>query len=134
MVEAWTVAQLGQDLRFDDTLTVTPTKNFCLVYGTDNLVQAIKDRLKTRKGELFAHQEYGSSLWELLGRPITTSTVGLAKLYFLETIIAEPRIFQVINISAVVDSSNSTITLQGTALMRDEFSTVNIVYPFALNE
>jgi phage baseplate assembly protein W len=65
-----------------------------VVSGRENLSQAIMMRLLTPRGELSAlgHPEYGSRLYELIGRQNTETTRNLVKLYILESLQMEPRI------------------------------------------
>lgn len=62
--------------------------------GPDNLAQAVIIRLLTPRGELadLGHPEYGSRLFELVGRVNTETTRNLARLYILESLRREPRI------------------------------------------
>lgn len=77
----------GSRARFEDLVTIS---------DRDNLAQAIIMRLLTPRGELTAlgHPEYGSRLYELVGRENTDTTRNLAKLYILDSLQYEPRIQQ----------------------------------------
>jgi phage baseplate assembly protein W len=72
----------------------TPQYDLANVEGIDNLRQALINRLLTRRGELTAlgHPEYGSRLYELIGRPNSATQRNLAKLYVLEALAREPRV------------------------------------------
>jgi phage baseplate assembly protein W len=72
-----------------------------LVAGRDNLGQAVIVRLLTPRGELesLAHPDYGSRLHELIGRQNTETTRNLAKLHILESLAAEPRIEEVLEVT-----------------------------------
>ncbi len=71
------------------------------VVGRENLGQAIILRLLTPRGELseLAHPEYGSRLHELIGRQNTETTRNLVKLFILESLQAEARIEEVLEVS-----------------------------------
>jgi len=71
------------------------------VGGRENLGQAIIMRLLTPRGELseLAHPEYGSRLHELIGRQNTETTRNLVKLFILESLQAEPRIEEVLEVA-----------------------------------
>ncbi len=58
-------------------------------------------RLLTPRGELAAlgHPEYGSRLHELIGRQNTETTRNLVKLHILESLAAEPRIEEVVELA-----------------------------------
>jgi phage baseplate assembly protein W len=68
--------------------------------GRDNLGQAVIVRLLTPRGELaaLAHPDYGSRLHELIGRQNTETTRNLVKLHILESLAAEPRIEEVVEL------------------------------------
>ncbi len=68
--------------------------------GSDNLVQALLLRLRTRQGELavLGHPDYGSRLWELIGELNTPANRNLAKLYTLEALSADPRVQRILAI------------------------------------
>ena len=72
-----------------------------VVSGGDNLGQAIIMRLLTPRGELseLAHPEYGSRLHELIGRQNTETTRNLIKLFILESLQAEPRVEEVLEVA-----------------------------------
>lgn len=81
------------DLRVENRDLTTVTK-------IDNLIQAILNRLHTRKGELasLGHPDYGSRLYLLLGEANNLRTQTLANIYIRECLYEEPRIQEVINI------------------------------------
>jgi len=72
----------------------TPQRDLANVAGIDNLRQALVNCLLTRRGELadLGHPEYGSRLYELIGRPNSATQRNLAKLYVLEALAQEPRV------------------------------------------
>ena len=71
------------------------------VEGRDNLVQAIINRLLTRRGELAAlgHPNYGSRLYLLPGELNNLRVRGLADIYIREALAQEPRISEVVSIA-----------------------------------
>ena len=71
------------------------------VDGRENLGQAIIMRLLTPRGELseLAHPDYGSRLHELIGRQNTETTRNLVKLFILESLQAEARVEEVLEVS-----------------------------------
>ena len=71
-----------------------------IVSGRKNLAQAIIIRLLTPRGELeqLGHPEYGSRLYELVGRENTATTRNLVKLFILESLQQEVRIEPKMNV------------------------------------
>ena len=129
----FSAAEYGIDLKFDDMLRLSTSKKFQLSSNKDNVVQALRNRLRTRKGGLFGHDDYGSSLPELIGQPLDDRTVKLAKLYFIEAVVSDPRISELKDVKVVEDMQNYAIILSGTAVAIDNYSEINLVYPFSLN-
>ncbi|MEZ4868454.1 MAG: DUF2634 domain-containing protein [Caldilineaceae bacterium] len=76
-------------------------RDLATVSGRDNLAQAIFMRLLTPRGELseLAHPEYGSRLHELIGRVNSETTRNLIKLFILESLQAEPRIAEIVEVT-----------------------------------
>ena len=76
------------------TLVATVQKDLATLAGRANLVQAIINRLLTRKGELrsLGHPDYGSRLYELVGEPNNIRIQGLAEIYIRESLAQESRI------------------------------------------
>lgn len=72
--------------------------------GRDNLVQALKMRLLTMRGELgrLAHPRYGSRVHELIGE-LMTGALGRANLELLRrhvraTILSDPRVARIVTL------------------------------------
>src|SRR3954451_3183564 len=65
--------------------------------GRDNLVQAIINRMFTRRGELtsLGHPDYGSRLHELVGELNNLRLRALAELYIRDCLFQERRIEKV---------------------------------------
>lgn len=65
--------------------------------GDRNLIQAILNRLLTRKGELarLGHPNYGSRLYQLIGELNNSRTRALAEIYIRECLAQEPRIAEI---------------------------------------
>jgi phage baseplate assembly protein W len=122
--------QLGVDLFFYNKLQTTQSKSIKTIDKIENVKQAVYNRLRTRRGELFGHTDYGTDLYTLIGKPITATNIKLAKLYFLEGIIADPRIDRVVNVSATTDLRKNMIQLYAKGVTIDGFNSVNLVYPF----
>lgn len=106
------------------------------VDGVDNLVQAIANRLKTRKGELIplGHPEYGSRHHELIGEPNVERVRNLIKLYVLQALRHEHRIERVL--SAVVRAEHEppreTVRIELSVRVIDDPTPLNLVVPFSL--
>lgn len=71
------------------------------ITGRANLGQALVLRLLTPLGELasLGHPEYGSRIPELVGRPNTATTRDLLKLAIIDSVVREPRVAEVAEVS-----------------------------------
>lgn len=101
----------------------------------DNLLQALLLRFLTPVGELaeLGHPNYGSRLFELIGRLNNTATRNLAKLYTLQALAAEPRVEEVLSISVKQDKDTRTkIVIALKLKIIDSKTPLNLVFPYDL--
>ncbi|MEM1542565.1 MAG: GPW/gp25 family protein [Ignisphaera sp.] len=131
---------LGSDLKIVDDeegsdLALSPTGDLETVKGEYNLGQAIINRLRTRLGELadLGHPNYGSRLYELVGEPNNERTRELAKAYVRESIMRDPRVKEIVNISVKPHKEDKRrIDIEITLLPIGMSTALNIVFPFYL--
>lgn len=71
-----------------------PEFEFVTWQGRENLAQALILRLLTPRGSLatLGHRDYGSRLWELIGRRKTEELRNLCRAFILEAVAQEPRV------------------------------------------
>ena len=79
--------------RVSETL-VGPARDFIVRDGRENLAQALILRLLTPRGALasLGHPDYGSRLWELIGRLKSDELRNLCRAFVLEAVAQEPRV------------------------------------------
>lgn len=70
------------------------SSDYTLIAGRENLAHALLLRLLTPRGSLaeLGHSEYGSRLYELIGRNKTSALRDLCRAFVLEVVAQEPRI------------------------------------------
>jgi len=104
--------------------------------GITTFVQAVANRLKTRKGELAAlgHPEYGSRHHELIGEPNVDRTRNLIKLYVLQALRDEPRIEKVLAASVRAEHAppRDTVRIELELRVIGTPTPLNLVVPFSL--
>ena len=91
--------QLGKDLKLEDATffdglsgpEVTHLKDFETIHSADNVRQALLIRLNCRKGDLWAHPNFGNPVWDMLSRPMDENFIGDATRGIKECLSAEPR-------------------------------------------
>jgi len=113
-----------------------PLRDLQLVDGVDNLVQALANRLKTRKGELAAlgHPDYGSRHHELIGEPNVDRTRNLIKLYVLQALRDEPRMERVLSVTVTAehDPPRETVRIELLVRVIGQATPLDLVVPFSL--
>lgn len=104
------------------------------VSGRESLGQALLHRLLTRRGELgdIGHPDYGSRLHELIGEPNNERTRELVRLYARECISQEPRVKDIVSLTATVSSDPHVVVLDVTVLPIKSSVPMNVVFPFYL--
>ncbi|MEM2027479.1 MAG: GPW/gp25 family protein [Candidatus Bathyarchaeia archaeon] len=131
---------LGSDLKIVDEeegsdLALSPSGDLEIVKDEYNLGQAIISRLRTRLGELadLGHPNYGSRLYELVGEPNNERTRELAKAYVRESVMRDPRVKEIVNISVKPHKEDKRrIDIEITLLPIGRNTALNIVFPFYL--
>ena len=101
----------------------------------DNLKQALLLRFLTRMGELepLGHPDYGSRLFELLGRPNTQTNRNRAKLFTLQALMLEPRVEAVKSVQVRTHPANrNRIDIDIALTPIDSDTVLNFVFPFFL--
>ena len=90
--------------------------DFAVVSGAANLVQSVKNRVHTERGELIYHPEYGSNVRRMIG-VVNGPTAGLlASQYAKYAVQSDPRINRVTNASASVDGDVVSVTVEAEAI------------------
>ncbi len=99
---------MGQDM-------LSWTGDFQTIGGYANLSMSLGRRLQTTLGSLIYHTSYGSRIPPEVGNIQSTSTAGHIGAYAERAILADPRVYKVIN-STVTVQSNGFIGYTGTAI------------------
>jgi len=131
---------LGKDIKIVERdpgydLGLSPTGDLETIGEEYNLAQAIIMRLNTMQGELsdLGHSSYGSRLSELIGEPNNERTRELARIYALESVIRDPRVEEVVSISAEMFKDDpSQISINISVRAKGLTTILNMVFPFYL--
>lgn len=89
----------GADVRVDSGRISVESGDLAVVSGPDNLGQALRHRLLTRRGELLFHLAYGCSVRQVLGRKgnaRSLTSAGMVK----RALLRDTRVRRVISASA----------------------------------
>ena len=132
--------KLGKDIKIFERdpgydLGVSPTGDLETIGEEYNLAQAIIMRLNTMQGELrdLGHSSYGSRLSELIGEPNNERTRELARIYALESVTRDPRVEEVVGISAEMFKDDPRqINLNISVRAKGLTTILNMVFPFYL--
>jgi len=100
--EANKLEYLGRDIALDETddVAIGIMDDFRITKWYDNLKQSMINRLRTAKGEIALNPDYGSRLGEIIGTNPNDETLLLAKAYTKEALLQEPRIQEILIVSA----------------------------------
>lgn len=118
-------------------LGISRTGDLDTLIGVDNVIQAIRHRLCTRRGELteLGHPEYGSLLETVIGEPNTEDTHRIIETLVRDCLQYEPRIENIIDVEASQNQQNHNIVDVGVVLkLRGEREPIRAVYPMYLEE
>lgn len=86
------------------------------VSGPDNLVQALRNRLATDRGELVFHQTYGASLRRLIGVVNGPTASLLASKYAGSSVEADPRVSRLIYSNATASGDSISVDVKAEAV------------------
>lgn len=90
--------------------------DFESVSGPDNLVQALRNRLATERGELIFHQTYGASLRRLIGVVNGPAASLLAGKYAGSSVEADPRVSRLIYSNATASGDRISVDVKAEAV------------------
>ncbi len=139
--------RFGKDLKIKCTvdkdgfsesdLELSRTGDLAVVQGEETVVQAIRNRLTTRHGELteLGHPEYGSLLETVIGEPNTEDTHRIIEALVRDSLQYEPRIENIIEITAVASMQrHDMVEINVMLKLRGEPEALKVVYPMYLEE
>ena len=101
----------------------------------DNLSQALLLRFLTERGELtlLGHPDYGSRLFELIGKLNSETNRNQAKMFVLEALQAEPRVREIRSVVVTQNRADRTrMDIKVSLLPVDSNTLLNLVFPFFL--
>ena len=127
-------ARLGVDLLIQhatDDVRISSGNDFKIIQYQDNLSQAVISRVKTLRGELELHPDYGSRLPLLVGQVPNDFTLQLARQHVREALLQEPRIKSIDSIKvSYVNVLKDTMQVDIMVTPIDSEQTLNIIFPY----
>jgi len=125
---------LGKDISLQDSddLRFSNNQDFDITINKNNLKQAIVDRLKTIKGELY-NVNYGSELHRCIGQPRNDILKSRISGYIVEALKQEPRVSEINTLEVTWDDNNQAqinVNLVVTAISTTV--PLNLVFPLFL--
>lgn len=118
-------------------VSVKRTGDLETVEGRDLMIQAIRHRLLTRKGELssLGHPEYGSLLEEVMGEPNIPDTHRIMETLIRDCLKYESRIKNIISVKAFPsDKEKDVVHIFVHVELDGEDGELKITYPLYLEE
>jgi phage baseplate assembly protein W len=118
-------------------LDISRTGDLGTVRGEATVLQAIRNRLATRRGELteLGHPEYGSLLETVIGEPNTEDTRHVIETLVRDCLQYEPRIENIIEINATQNTvDQNVVDIDVSLKLRGAREAIRVVYPMYLEE
>ena len=121
--------------KFTTDLSVKRTGDLETVEGRDLMIQAIRHRLLTRKGELalLGHPEYGSLLEDVISEPNIPDTHRIIETLIRDCLKYEARIKTIISVKASPSEKDKVNILVHVELQGGD-GELKITYPLYLEE
>ena len=116
-------------------LTVARTGDLELIHAKDAVIQAIRNRLAARQGELagLGHPEYGSLLESVIGEPNTPDTHRIIETLVKDCLAHEPRIENILEVTAGANyNDQDCVEICVYLKLRNEPESLKLVFPFYL--
>ena len=118
-------------------IDISRTGDLGRVQDEDTVIQAIRNRLATRRGELteLGYPEYGSLLETVIREPNTEDTHRVIETLVRDCLQYEPRIENIIDVSALHNSSDhNVVDINVIIKLRGSPEPLRAVYPMYLEE
>lgn len=121
------LALFGADLSLEQGRLDARDGDLLLTSGEPNLAQALTLRLKTLRGELHYHTQYGSNISLAIGLPGNGFSSLLASGWCHETLSEEPRVMRVESVAARVRGDVIDVDAKVTAVGANSVMDFNLV-------
>ncbi len=121
---------LGLDVRLTaGQLSATATGDWAVTQGADTLSQALTHRLKTPRGDLWAHPTYGCDLPKLLGVRNTHVLQMLSIGWVRQALAQEPRVARVTAVQTAISGDQFILNAHVEAVDHNTAFDLNLVFP-----
>ena len=139
--------RFGKDIKIELTtdkdgfqasdIAISRTGDLEVVHGQANVIQAIRNRLSTSRGELtdLGHPDYGSLLETVIGEANTADTHRIIETLVRDCLQYEPRIENIIDVIARANPDKPhVVDIKVVLKLRGEPEALSVVYPLYLEE
>jgi len=107
--------------------SIESDKDFARVFGSDNLVQALKNRIKTSKSYYPYHPEYGTNLPLYIGQKNISTWQNIIKVDIKGGVLLDPRIFQIKEFKMEIDGDKAGMEFDAIPISDQPSLPINIV-------
>lgn len=121
---------LGKDLALGvtgDLIASTGSGDWRLEAGLENLLQALRHRLLTRKGELAYHPDYGSHLERHIGQPLDGVRLAAIRHEVRQTLLDDPRVTRIQEMTVDVQQDHVHIFVHANIIGQNDVVPLNLV-------
>jgi phage baseplate assembly protein W len=117
----------GLDVALTQGQLQTTAGDLATVGGVDNVVQALRHRIKTLLGELIYHPRYGCNVTLAIGLPTAPFSNLMASAWVNEALKAEPRVAQIHYVTADVVGDIIRVAARVTVVGDNSPTDLNLV-------
>jgi hypothetical protein len=123
-------ALFGIDIWLNDgefDTSVDQSVDFARVFGVDNLVQALEDRLVTQSGYYPYHSTYGSGIPFYIGKPGLPHQYDLIKTEAMNTALLDPRISSISSFLLQITGDVVSVSFNAIPIGQQNFIPLTVV-------
>lgn len=119
----------------DLDLTSTPGQvrfsngDLSLIVGVPNIEQAVRHRIRTARGSLELHPEYGSNVWRWVGVEGVAEVTRLALFDYIRAVQEDPRIQSINRRTATLDGTRLFLALDAVVVGVEQPVRINAILP-----
>ena len=113
------VSSLGRDIALDDFGRVSflgESTDLSSVQGTDNLKQALRNRLLTQIGQISLQPNFGNGAASYVGSKYSLNVSQKIRLSIVECLMNDPRVISVPTIDVIYDAATSSMIASNIAV------------------
>lgn len=122
----------GKDIKINASGQISFEGDVATIFGRDNVIQALNNRIKTKYGKLKAFPSYGNSAIQYVGSKYSPSIVKATKDSIYATIMSDQRVSGIVSMDVRYDPLSAAIIADNIYVRLSENFTVVNLYPVSI--